>query len=247
VTAVWQDQSAYEIQLDWGRDGLAALAPGCDVVVIVDVLSFSTCVDVAVARGATVLPFAEQGEAARAFADRSGALCAGPRSRDRYSLSPLSLSRMRCGERIVLPSPNGATLCLQTGLQTVEMPTFTACLRNATAVAKAAARSGRRIAVIAAGERWPSGGLRPSLEDWLGAGAVVAALEGRKSPEAEAACQSFDAAWKQIEATLHQCVSGRELAEREFAEDVAIASELNVSDCAPQLCEGTFVDKRVAV
>ena len=91
VTAVWNDQSAYDIRIEWGRDGLAALADGADAVVIVDVLSFSTCVDVALAHGAFVLPFAQQGEQARAFAEQAGALCAGPRSRDQYSLSPLSL------------------------------------------------------------------------------------------------------------------------------------------------------------
>jgi len=166
-----------------------------------------------------------------------GAVCAAERSSERYSLSPVSLTRIRCQERIVLPSPNGAALCLQTG----QTPTFTACLRNATAVARAVAQIGRRVAVIAAGERWPSGGLRPGLEDWLGAGAVVAALHGRRSPEAEAACLAFEAACSHVGSVLLECVSGRELVARGFADDVVIASQLNVSDCAPRLLEGAFV------
>jgi 2-phosphosulfolactate phosphatase len=141
-------------------------------------------------------------------------------------------------ERIVLPSPNGAALSLQTG----DTPTLTACLRNASAVARAAAGLGRHIAVIAAGERWPSGSLRPALEDWLGVGAVVAALDGYRSPEADAACRSFEAVSTRIGSTLLECVSGRELVERGFAEDVAIASELNVSSRAPVLRDGAFQD-----
>jgi 2-phosphosulfolactate phosphatase len=234
---MWQDQSAYEIRLECGPEGLAALAPTCDVIVIVDVLSFSTCVDVAVGRGARVFPYATRGDAALALAARVNAFCAADRSSERYSLSPVSLTRIRTGERIVLPSPNGAALCLQAG----QTPTFTACLRNASAVARAVAQIGRRVAVVAAGERWPSGGLRPALEDWLGAGAVVAALHGGRSPEADAACLAFEAASSCVESVLLECVSGRELVARGFADDVAIASRLNVSDCAPRLREGAFV------
>jgi 2-phosphosulfolactate phosphatase len=237
---VWHDQSAYDIRLEWGAPGLAALAGGCDVLVIIDVLSFSTCVDVALGRGASVYPFAEPGDAARAFATKVGAVCAGPRSAERYSLSPRSLMQLNTGERIVLPSPNGASLSLRTG----DTPTFAACLRNAAAVAREVSHLARRIGVIAAGERWPSGELRFAIEDWLGAGAVIAALDGHPSPEAEAARLSYEAAAPRIEATLLESVSGRELVERGFAEDVAIAAELNVSRCVPRLHEGAFVDFR---
>jgi 2-phosphosulfolactate phosphatase len=138
----------------------------------------------------------------------------------------------------VLPSPNGASLCLQTGAT----PTFTACLRNADSVARAAHTVGRHIAVIAAGERWPSGDLRVAIEDWLGAGAVIASIEGQKSPEAEAACLAFRAASNRIESMLIDCVSGQELFERGFPADVRLASQFNVSRCAPRLVQGAFVD-----
>lgn len=48
------DQSTYQVRLDWGVDGLARLAPA-DVVVVVDVLRFSSTVADAVASGATVV------------------------------------------------------------------------------------------------------------------------------------------------------------------------------------------------
>jgi len=41
---------------EWGLAGLAALAPA-DVTIVVDVLSFTTCVDVATARGGAILPY----------------------------------------------------------------------------------------------------------------------------------------------------------------------------------------------
>jgi len=230
------NQSAYDVQVEWGRDGLAALVGGSDAVIIVDVLSFSTCVDVAVGRGGSVFPFAPGGKDASEFARNVGAECAAPRGTGRFSLSPATFASIRRGEKVVLPSPNGAALSVQTGT----VPTFTACLRNADAVARAATQIGRRVVVISAGERWASGGLRPALEDWIGAGAVVATLPGTRSPEAAAAEDAFEAAASRLETVLVECVSGRELVERGYKDDIGWAAALNVSGCAPLLCQGAF-------
>jgi 2-phosphosulfolactate phosphatase len=226
-----------DVRVEWGPEGLAATAADSDVVVIVDVLSFSTCVDVALTRGAIVFPFDAPGEPARAFALRVGAECAGPRGTARFTLSPESAAAAAPGQKIVLPSPNGAALSLRTG----QVATFTAGLRNAAAVAEAAQRLGRRIAVIAAGERWPSGALRPALEDWLGAGALVAALGGAVSPEAAAARHAFEAVASRLEPVLLGCTSGRELVVMGYPGDVAWAAALNASACAPILRDGAFV------
>jgi hypothetical protein len=51
-----QEQPGYDPRLEWAADGTALLARACPVLVVVDVLRFTTAVEVAVARGARVAP-----------------------------------------------------------------------------------------------------------------------------------------------------------------------------------------------
>ncbi|WP_228376923.1 hypothetical protein [Chryseobacterium vrystaatense] len=44
------NQQEFEIRMEWGLKGAEMLAPVSDVMIIVDVLSFSTCVDIATQR-----------------------------------------------------------------------------------------------------------------------------------------------------------------------------------------------------
>ncbi len=231
-------QGPSSVRCEWGAHGITTFRQDSDVMVIVDVLSFSTCVDVAVGNGALVYPYRAHDQSAEQFAAARHALLAHTRQRDAvgYSLSPASLRTIPAGTRLVLPSPNGATLSQATGT----IPTIAGCLRNARAVAHLAQKIGERVSIIPAGERWPDGSLRPAIEDWLGAGAIIAHLSGTRSPEAELACRAFlhvqsDLAWY-----LTECGSGRELCGRGFAEDVALAAALNVSDCVPILREGAY-------
>ena len=167
------DQAAYDLRCEWGFEGLRALQSASDAVVIVDVLSFSTAVDVALSQGASVLPYRRKDNSANRFAIEKGAVLAGGRSAgSEYTLSPASLRSIPPGTRLVLPSPNGSTLAFSAS----GVPVFTACLRNAPAVAKQAAAHGSRIAVIPAGEQWRDCSLRPCLEDLIGAGSVLAEL-----------------------------------------------------------------------
>jgi len=138
--------------------------------------------------------------------------------------------------KLVLPSPNGSTLSLETG----DTPTLAGCLRNAHAIAEAAKTYGERIAVIPAGERWSDGSLRPSFEDLIGAGAIINFLDGNCSPESYTARSAFLAAENNLEKLLLQCGSGKELIERGYKEDVFLSAELNVSDCVPTLQDGAY-------
>ena len=97
-----------------------------------------------------------------------GAVLAGARGKAEYNLSPESFQHAPVGLRCVLPSPNGAALAVHAAKGDAFV--VTSCLRNAQAAARAAAQLGRSFNVCPAGERWPDGSLRPSLEDWLGAG-----------------------------------------------------------------------------
>ena len=235
---MWFDQDAYALRCEWGPAGIAALAPNSDVIVVVDVLSFSTCVDVALARGARVYPYRYRDTSAREFADSVGAILAGPRSHAAPSLSPASLRHLPAGARVVLPSPNGATLSWLTG----SLPTLTGCLRNAAAVARAAQAYGSRIGGVPAGERWPDGSLRPSIEDWLGAGAILSHLPGSISPEADLAREAFLRQHASLPTIIASCASGRELIEQGWPDDVLLATELEVSTCAPVLIGHAFQD-----
>ncbi|MBI3708804.1 MAG: 2-phosphosulfolactate phosphatase [Proteobacteria bacterium] len=214
---------------EWGADG--AQFRRADVAIVVDVLSFSTCVSVAVDRGACIYPFSHGHGRARALADAVGATCAMKRGEGRYSLSPATLAKAVPGERIVLPSPNGAMLSLAQQAPVV----FAGCLRNAKAVACAAQRCGPRILVAAAGERWPNGGLRVGFEDLIGAGAIIAELNGELTPEAHAARVVYESSRPRLAALLQDCASGQELIAWGFADDVAMAGAINSSATVPIL------------
>src|SRR4029434_9834376 len=105
------NQEAFDVRCEWGPEGVAALA-GCRTFIVVDVLSFSTCVALAVERGDVVYPYRLGDEEAVDFANRHHAILAGPRGAG-YSLSPGSLLSAPPGLRLVLPSPNGTAISLE--------------------------------------------------------------------------------------------------------------------------------------
>jgi 2-phosphosulfolactate phosphatase len=231
------DQREYDVRCEWGEQGVTRLARISDAVIIVDVMSFSTCVTVAAARGATVFPYRWKDDSRVAFAQSVGAELAGSRDKSRFSLSPASLLQVPPGTRLVLPSPNGSTLTLSTG----QTPTFAGCFRNSKAVALAAMRCGRRIAVVPAGERWKEDHtLRPAFEDLVGAGAIIQHLTGTVSPEARVAVDAFRGAASELQARLKECSSGKELIAMGFEDDIAIIAQMDVDDCAPFLKDGAY-------
>jgi 2-phosphosulfolactate phosphatase len=232
-------QRQHQVRLEWGREGAALLARECAAVVVVDVLSFSTAVDVAVGRGAAVLPqrFGDR-DAAREQALALGLLPAGPRDGPGPSLRPSSLVELAAGTRIALPSPNGATLCASVAASGAVL--FAGCLRNASAVAAAAMAVGGPVAIVPAGERWPGDTLRVAAEDALGAGAIAAALPPQaRSPEAQLAVVQFAAARDRgLLDVLAATASGLELVADGYGADVELAAALDTSSVAPRLRDG---------
>ncbi|KQT93689.1 hypothetical protein ASG49_01485 [Marmoricola sp. Leaf446] len=225
--------------LAWGVGGAAhAAAAGVGTAVVVDVLSFSTTVTVAADLGVEVLPHAWTSSAA-AYALAHGATLARGRHQagpGEVSLSPVSL-RLAAGlHRLVLPSPNGSTICAALAEEEVEVAV--GCLRNAAAAGRWLAASGGPAVVVAAGERWADGSLRPALEDLLGAGAVLVAAAAAGAvldADARAAVAAYDEARDDLAARVRGCASGLELSGSGFGADVEVALELDASPHVPVL------------
>lgn len=258
----WLEQRDAQLRLQWGPTGAtAALAAGTDVVVVVDVLSFTTAVSVALDNGTEVIPFPERGAAAGAAAAAADAVLAAqreprggpvPTSADGSSadpglpsLSPTSLRASAPPARLLLPSPNGARISAALGAS--GRTVIGGCLRNAAAVAHwiRTERPGASVALVPAGERWPDGSLRPASEDAWGAGAVLDTLlrlgVGPASPEASDAVACYRAAREAgLLAALRRTTSGLELSARGYEDDVAVAAELASTEVIPLLQAGRF-------
>jgi 2-phosphosulfolactate phosphatase len=236
------DQHGYQIRFDWGPEGLRAIGKDAEVILVIDVLSFSTAVDIGVGRGAEIYPAAVRDERAHSLARRHDAKLAVPRAQMSraypHSLSPASLSSLHAGERLVLPSLNGAAVSLVALKEKGRV--LTGCLRNVDAVAERARQEGQIIAIVACGEVWPDQSLRPCLEDLLAAGAVIDRMGDRmRSPEARAAVAAFRAS--NAPADIRASPSARELIAAGYGEDVEIAIKMDVSTAAPVLNdEGYF-------
>lgn len=235
-------------RFDWGLTGAAELGRVCAALVVVDVLSFTTAVEVAVGRGMRVHPF-PWGEQAAEYARRVGAVAAVGRRRmtpeHPWSLSPAALRTAPVVSDLVLPSPNGSAI--SAAASATGLPVVAACLRNARAVGRWLRAEGygsidAPVGVVAAGERWPDGSLRSSVEDHLGAASVLDALvgvPGGLSVEAAMALAAL-ASTPDVPAAVRGCVSGRELVEDGFAADVEVAVQVDASDVVPVLRQGFF-------
>jgi 2-phosphosulfolactate phosphatase len=239
-------QGAAAVRFDWGPTGAEMLNDKDGCLVVIDVLSFTTAVAVAVGRGMAVVPYRLSDPGAEAFAAARGAKLAVRRrdaSQDHpWSLSPAALASAPYTPLLVLPSPNGSAIAAA-----VQGVVVAACLRNAAAAAGWALRSGygtagRPIAVIAAGERWPDGSLRPALEDGLGAGAVLHHLRLAGcdlSAEARAMATTYEAS-EAVGAAVGASASALELKAIGFSSDITLAIERDVDTHVPVLVSGVF-------
>jgi 2-phosphosulfolactate phosphatase len=263
------DQHGADVRFDWGAQGLESLlGGGVRTIVIVDVLRFSTAVDVACGRGAAVTPFGGSATEAVVEATRRSAVLAGgtPRGGDTTvpSLSPVSLRNLTPADHIVLPSFDGGLLACRAADAGVAV--LAGCLRNAAAVAGAI--TDFPAGVVAAGERWVDGSLRVAVEDAWGAGAIIRglsppdgldpglglfamfseALGGEpQAPAGRSRILSPEAAWaaanlpRDLPALLPKTASGRELTEAGWSLDIEVAAALDVSRTVPTLdAQGTF-------
>jgi 2-phosphosulfolactate phosphatase len=240
-----------DLRLEWGPTGAAALAPECDAAVVVDVLTFSTTVTVAADRGVRVRPYRWADASAGDEALRLRATLAVPRAAAApgdVSLSPATFREANGLSRVVLPSPNGSTICAI--LAEAGASVVVGSLRNRLAVAAHLRGRGGRVLLVAAGERWPDDSLRPAIEDLWGAGGIAATLldDGhptKASDEARAAAAAYRLVEGRLVEALVGSPSGLELLDLGYASDVAIAAELDASRAVPTLRKG-WLEPQVA-
>lgn len=244
-------QTGAGIRVEWGQAGAQTLGPHSAALMVVDVLSFTTAVSVAVDAGTAVLPYPWRDGGAEEYAARHDAtLAVGRRATSPqrpWSLSPTALRLAPAPRRLVLPSPNGSAIAAAVS----GVPVIAACLRNATAVAAWMVRQGwgtadLPIAIIPAGEQWPGqDAVRPAVEDWIGAGMIVSALvaagAGPLSSEASAAKTLYEGS-NDVPGLVTECASGRQLTDMGFGDDVVVATEMDSSTAVPVLIDGMFVD-----
>ncbi len=247
-------QHDYGLRHGWGLRGAQEISSAGAVVAVVDVLSFTTAVTVAVEQGIEVYPYRWRDASAAAFAEQHDAVLAVGRSAaarrtdpdpdGHLSLSPASILASAGVRRLVLPSPNGSTI--SAAMAGLGATVVAVCLRNVTAAAGwitgRVRDSGRPVVVVSAGERWADGELRPAAEDLLGAGLLLdrltAAGVGPASPEAQLATAAGQL--RPGEHWLAGTASGRELVATGFSADVAIAAAVDASEVVPVLVDGMF-------
>lgn len=251
-------QAKYQVRFDWGAAGAERILPGAHVLVVVDVLSFTTTVVAAAERGVPVAPWpADDAAGAAALAERLGGVVAGRRGEAGPTLSPTSFNGAEAVDGldgpVVIPSPNGGAIAAR--LAERDVVVLAGALRNRTAVAQRVLalqeERGERtiVAIVAAGERESPAGageaIRFAIEDQLAAGAIVDALVGlgidHTSPEAAVACAAFEGLRHATTHLIGASGSAVELVEQGFRADVRFASERDASRVVPELRGGVFL------
>ncbi|HEX6525974.1 MAG TPA: 2-phosphosulfolactate phosphatase [Streptosporangiaceae bacterium] len=219
-----------------------------DVVVIVDVLSFSTEIALAVAEGKTCLVYSDAELESMGGAEVVAAsLDARPYRRfqhfvaDGAQLPPARSSPSVSGERVLFRSANGASAA-RAAETAPEL--LIGSLRNARACASHVGRllagtDVQRVTLVACGSVAGPGGehrFRPALEDWLAAGQIAAHLASFGlvlSPEAHAAARSWPGA-----EMLPACVAADALIAADLDEMVELAFAIDSSGAVPARLAG---------
>lgn len=204
------DQSAYQVRLDWGVEGLRRLAPA-DVVVVVDVLRFSSTVIGSIERGeSTALDAAARTDSlngvAVAEAAAAGAgvvLLGGLRNASAVARAVLDLQHGR-GERTSV---------------------------SIIAAGELASRDAHAPLRFAVEDHLGAGAVVDAL-----AGVGI----DHSSPEAVAAGESFRALRGAVRHLLTASGSGRELSAQDRRDEVLAAAAVDAASVVPVLRDGVF-------
>ncbi|MFD4959717.1 2-phosphosulfolactate phosphatase [Microbacterium sp. NPDC058389] len=205
------DQHRYQVRLDWGAAGLARLAPA-EVVVVVDVLRFSTTVTDAVARGESV-PL----DASAHAVSINGAAIAE--------------AAAASGATVVLGCLRNARAVADTVLDVQHRRGD----RTAVAVIAAGELTGREPGApvrFAVEDQFGAG----AIVDALGALGV-----DHTAPDAAAAAEAFRGLRGALRHLLTASGSGQELLARDARDEVLNAAAVDAASVVPVLRDGVFV------
>jgi 2-phosphosulfolactate phosphatase len=239
-------QEPYRIRIHWGDIGASHAADRGDIIVIIDMLDFSTAVTTAVAQGAIVYPVSKKEHLEKVASEVGGQIAKSKQeaAESGFSLSPLHMMRAKPGDKIVLQSNNGAydtdhaqnACCILVGTM-LNAPAVARVVRNILG------STNLRCTINPCGERWPDEKeFRPAIEDHLAAAAIVheIGLHAYLSPEAEV----IEAAWRQLETQYKRLIldsgSGRKESEEGVGDDTEFALDYGRFDVVPILKDGAF-------
>jgi 2-phosphosulfolactate phosphatase len=210
VTSLF-DQSRYQVRFDWGVDGLDRLAHA-DVVIVVDVLRFSTSVADRVAAGEAV-PL----DAAAHAVSLNGAAVAAHAAEGGATVLLGCLRNAAAAARAALEEQvrRGA----RTSIAVIAAGELTSRDPDATL----------RFAV------------EDQLGAGAVIGALGALGVDHTSPEAAAACESFRGLRGAVKHLLTASGSGQELLDRDARDEVVRAAEVDAVASVPVLRDGVFV------
>ncbi|MEK5393545.1 MULTISPECIES: 2-phosphosulfolactate phosphatase [Heyndrickxia] len=167
------------------------------------------------------------------------------------TLSPVTFNQTHKHKKYVLCSLNGA-LCSWVAAKVPAL--LIGSLLNASSVAtyasKLQSQTNTDITVISCGEQWEDvfdreNKLRPAMEDYLGAGAILSKLNGEKSPEAELCASAFKSVEERVQDLIWDCGSGRELRLKGFEKDVLHAAQIDAFKNVPILTDSYFINAEV--
>jgi len=225
--------------------------PGRYVCVVVDVLRASSSLVVLLERGVEeVLLASSIGEARRLARERPQYLLCGERGGlpphgFQYGNSPVEFAGLElAGRRAILCTSNGTRALARAAAAPLVL---VGALLNATAVGRASVEAagarGLGVAVVCSGDE---GGAAFSLEDALGAGAIVDAIVGlgRETPRLElsdaalAALTIYRAHQGQEQAALRATSHARDLDALGLGEDLSFCAQRDRFASVPHLQRG---------
>lgn len=217
------DQSPYQVRFEWAEAGLMRLAPA-DIVIVVDVLRFSSTVADAVASDVSI----DTADAALWSGD-GGAVAAAAAQRQTPAQTPVT---------VLLGALRNATAVARAVLALQNQRQQRTCV-NVIAAGEQTPAGQARFAVE---DQLGAGAIIAALSD-LGI--------DHTSPEAAAACESARGLRRAMRHLLTASASGRALADGAdatarmeaagvAATQVAAAAELDAIDAVPILREGVF-------